>query len=249
MLENDFFEAIVVGENPKDIMLNYDIKLKTTTPYIKYRYADAEKIKADKVRLLSAMISSNNHSSSDIEEYKEERKEILSQNTEDFFFDYTSRYEHDTETGDAITDENPNGHWSFFQEGKLFSIPFITKDGREVYQARKGEIDWSLMHLNGKEIYEAAWDMVMGKRKPKTPYEKQIYENMKNRKVYFSNFKNKEHYVVYSTAFWAYAFVTKNGWFELEEHIDSYTWVSNFYDKFIKPLSDNTLLTIYECKK
>ena len=48
------------------------------------------------------------------------------------------------------------------------------------------------MHLHGGEIYEIAWDMVMGNKKPKNEYEKNIYENMKNRTEYFQRFKTKE---------------------------------------------------------
>ena len=73
---------------------------------------------------------------------------------------------------------------------------------------------------------------------------------MKNRTMYFSKFKTKENYVIHSTAFWGYAFLSeKTGWKELEEHMNQFDWVSHFYDNFIKPLDENTLLTIFECKK
>ena len=44
-------------------------------------------------------------------------------------------------------------------------------------------------------------------------------------------------------------FVDENKWTELDETTSQFEWVKNFYDRFIKPLDDNTLLTIFECKK
>ena len=89
----------------------------------------------------------------------------------------------------------------------------------------------------------------MGKKQPKTDEEKIIYENMRNRVEYFRLFETKDNYVMQSTAFWAYAFVDENKWTELDETTSQFEWVKNFYERFIKPLDDNTLLTIFECKK
>jgi hypothetical protein len=73
---------------------------------------------------------------------------------------------------------------------------------------------------------------------------------MKNREGYFMKFGTRENYIVTSTAFWGYAFVSENiEWIEMEPHVNQFEWVSNYYDRFIKPLSNDTLLTIYECKK
>jgi hypothetical protein len=43
--------------------------------------------------------------------------------------------------------------------------------------------------------------------------------------------------------------VSKNGWVELDDGMDQFVWVRNFYESFIDPLPDDTLLTIYECQK
>ena len=104
--------------------------------------------------------------------------------------------------------------------------------------------------LHGGEIYRRAWEMVMEGSEPVNDYEKQIYENMKARTAYFEKFGTKENYVLSNTAFWAYAFVTKTGnWLELEDDMDQFVWVGKFYESFIDPLPDDTLLTIYECTK
>ena len=70
---------------------------------------------------------------------------------------------------------------------------------------------------------------------------------MKNMQEYFSNFEGREHYIAANTAFWGLAFVDDSGWHELDSSVKQFDWVIGFYDKFIKPLPENTLLTIYEC--
>ena len=121
--------------------------------------------------------------------------------------------------------------------------------GTETFQARKGDINWELMHLHGGEIYGRAWEMVMEGSEPANDHERQIFENMRARTAYFEKFGTKENYILVNTAFWAYAFVTKDGWLELEEDMDQFQWVGRFYETFIDPLPDDTLLTIYECVK
>ena len=243
------FVALVAGDNPEVLMSPYDKSIETE-PRVVYKYADAESLKEKYINIYKAITESK-----DIPEgpFKEDAKDKLaiieSQTPDDFFYDLTMDYRHDEETGDAISTENPDGKWSSYRMGKFFSVPFILKDGTETFQARKGDINWEVMHKHGSEIYERAWEMVMEGSKPTNDYEKQIYANMKERTAYFEKFETKEKYVLINTAFWAYAFVTKDGWFGLEDNMDQFTWVSNFYDICICPLPDDTLLTIYECTK
>ena len=90
----------------------------------------------------------------------------------------------------------------------------------------------------------------MENSEPTNENEKQIYENIKARTASFEKFGTKENYVLSNTAFWAYAFVTTTGhWLELEDDMDQFVWVGKFYETFIEPLPDDTLLTIYECTK
>ena len=86
-------------------------------------------------------------------------------------------------------------------------------------------------------------------KKPETDKEEKIYNNMKNRTGYFQKFGTKEKYVASCTAFWGYAFLDKSGWKELEPDQDQFEWMISYWDRFIKPLPDDTLLTIYECTK
>ena len=71
---------------------------------------------------------------------------------------------------------------------------------------------------------------------------------MKDKTTYFSNFKNKEDYVNYSTRYWNYAFVDKDGWIDVDTYGgDEKEWINTFYERFISKLNPNDLITIYEC--
>ena len=243
------FVAIVAGDNPEVLMSPYDKKIETE-PRIVYKYKDAKQIRDHYISVYQAIIDSDQIPDGSFkEDAKDKLAVIQNQSPEEFYLDLTDEYEHDEKTGDALTRENPDGKWSSYRLGKLFSVPFVLNDGTETFQAKKGDIDWSVMHLHGGDIYRRAWEMVMEGSEPHNDYEKQIYNNMKERTAYFEKFGTKENYVLGNTAFWGYAFVSKNGWLELEDDMDQFVWVKNFYEMFIDPLPDDTLLTIYECQR
>lgn len=253
MMNNDdyqHFVCIAAGEKPSDMMEEYD-KNKVVEPYLVYKFKDAKKIKDSYIKVCENIL----HEQTDAFQIEYIKSTILDLNEMDDTEFYESlveehNYEIDEKTGDAYSTENKNGKWSSYNIGKIFSIPFLTKDGREVFQARKNEIDWGHMHLNGGQIYERAWEMVMDASPPTNDYEETIYDNMKDKQTYFEKFETKENYVVSNTAFWGYAFVSrKTGWMDASEEPDQFVWMSNFYDLFIKDLPEDTLLTIYECRK
>lgn len=242
----NYFTAIVAGDNPEIIMKEYDKKLKVD-PYILYKIEDSHSLKQLYLNECKEdlKVETEDFAIDDIND----EIDYVSKLTDDEFFSYfTCDYDKDKE-GNAISTKNKKGKWSYYQNGKLFSVPFITKDGKEVFQARKKDIDWDKIHLSGQEIYKRAWEMVIENDTPKNDYEKNIYENMKNRTTYFMKFKTKEKYVVHSTAFWGYAFVDENKWTDMDSEKDEFSWVSNFYDKYIKPIDESVLLTIFECRK
>jgi hypothetical protein len=244
------FVALVAGEKPEVLMSPYDKSIKTE-PRVVYKFTDADKLRKHYISLYTALIKSETIPEGPFkEDAKDKLAVIQSQSDTEFYLDLTEDYEHDAKTGDALTTENPNGKWSSYRMGKLFSLPFVLKDGTETFQARKGDVNWEVMHLHGGEIYRRAWEMVMEGSKPTNDYEKQIYDNMKARTTYFEKFGTKENYVLGNTAFWAYAFVSETcPWLELEDDMDQFVWVGRFYETFVEPLPDDTLLTIYECTK
>ena len=240
------FVAIVAGENHADIMKKYDNKEKVEA-YVKYRYSEAENYKENKLKLLKAALTEFDKKFSDSERdyILEEIDTIEKMPIEEFYDELTSDCELSI-NGDAMTDANPNGKFDEYNVGKYFSNPFILKSGAEVYTARKGDIDWDKVLHEDRKPYEVAWDTVMGGVEPKDDFERNIYENMKERTAYFMNFKEKEIYVSFCTSFFGYAFVDYNKWEDMDgkPQID---WVTKFYDNFIKDLPDDTILTIYEC--
>ena len=249
MADYDFFVTIVAGDNPEELMKKYDKNI-TVEPYIVYKYEDASLIKSRYLDICKALVANGNLDDNELKDMLISIDEISSMDDDDFYFDYIQDYEIDPETGNAISRKNKNGKWSSYRIGDLFSIPFVTLDGDEVRQARKKDIDWSKMHLNGQEVYNRAWELVMENQEPVDESEKIIFENMKNRTGYFEKFGTKENYVVNSTAFWGYAFLSeKTGWQQLEDNMNQFDWVTSYYDKFIVPLDDNTLLTTYETRQ
>lgn len=242
------FVAIVAGDNPESLMLPYD-SMKEVEPYVVYKYADAESIKDKYLKMYEAILKSGELNAEEQKEVQAEYDDLKGTSAIEFFYEVTDQMEYNDD-GDAISRKNKLGKWKNFQLGKQFSVPFITNEGQETYQAKKSDINWSLVHLNGQEVYARAWEMVMEHSKPENDTEKLIYENMKNRTTYFEKFGTKENYVASSTAFWGYAFLSKKtGWVELEDTENQFDWVTNYFDRFIKPLPEDTLLTIFECVK
>lgn len=162
---------------------------------------------------------------------------------QEYYASMAEKYEKDEKTGELYTEINPYGKFDCIRTNPLFALPLITKDGKEVYTAKKCEVDWSKMHMTDATAYEIAWDTVMGGKKVETDDEKLIYENMKNRTAYFQAYVDRDNYIKSNTSYWCYAVLDKKGWNECEEQFE---WVCNFYDTYIKKLPDNVQLTIVE---
>lgn len=248
MREDDYrhFVCIVAGDNPDELMKDYD-KNKKVEPYIVYKYEDAGKLRKSYIDSYKIHLK-NAKEEFEIDYIKDTIDELENMSDDDFFYEISDGLEIDENNGNAISSYNKEGKWSYYKLGKILSLPFLTKDGKEVFQARKCEIDWDKIHLNGGEIYSRAWEMVIDGSEPKDEYEKQIYENMKDKTSYFQKFETKENYIISNTAFWGYAFLSEiTGWQDASDAEDQFVWMKTFYDLFIKNLKDDTLLTIFEC--
>ena len=253
-MSQNHFTAIVIGENHNEIMAKYSNKLKVS-PYIVMKFSDADLYRNKYIKFYKALLSkANSDIISKTDEYMQPSielaiKELENQTNEEFFESVALQYGYDTdpETGDLYTTSNPNGNYDHCNIGKFFSLPLITKNGEEVYSAKKKDINWKEIHLNNTKPYEIAWDTVVEGVEPNGEYEKRIYENMKNKKEYFLKYGTRENYIMSSTSFWGYAYVDKDKWAELEDNVDQFKWVMDFYNRFIEPLDDNETITIYEC--
>lgn len=256
-LNTSFKILLVMGENPDEIVKLYSTDTKVE-PYLFMRYADAEKKRAEEISRLEKVLNDEDDELTRllVESHYEDVKDMTA---DEYFEMMTDGWcTIDSETGDAYTDRNPKAHYKYetchqqrlVEEGEegVFSTPFTLVDDCLSYSARKGEIDWSKMHLHNTEVYEAAWEMCVEGREPETLQEQTIKKNMANRAKYFANFSSKEDYVRYSTSFWTYGVCTAEKYEEVPDGSDGKGWITGFYERFIAPLPDDTLLTIYEAK-
>lgn len=239
------FTLIVAGENPEEMVKKYDSNLKVE-PYVAYEFKKASEYKRKYLEMYKSCLESM---PDDEKEYAQNIiKHIEKQSDIDFYIELTEDYDLDEETGDAISDKNKDGKYDICRLGKELSMPLKDMMGKETFKERKSEIDWGAIHLNNQYVYNLVWEMCMEGRVPSNHSEEQLYEKMMNRKEYFSTFGNKDTYVTSNTAFWGYAFLSdKTGWVELDKNTDQNEWVGKFYERFIKKLPDDTLISVWEC--
>lgn len=239
---------IVSGNDPEERVKEFSSNLEVE-PYIVYHYKDAAKLKSLRLQQIRAMIENNENTPFPKEILEDEIFDIENESDEDYFFDLTYWYDHD-EDNNAISNKNPDGKFYSCKVGGSFAQPFILKDGTTSYKAKKGDIDWSAIHMNKEmvNLYERTWEMCVEGLPSVTDIDKQVYENMKNRRDYFDNFADKNEYVTSCTSFWAYAFLNQiDMWVDADDcPVSQFEWMSTYYDRFIKSLSDDTELTIFE---
>lgn len=244
----EFFVCIVAGDEPEKLMAAYDKGIKEKEPYVVYKRVDCKKIKDTYIKVYLKL--KDNLPEGLTAEDIDDTVEMLTSLPDDKFFSILKGDNYiDKKTGDVMSIKNKLGKYSSYTMGKLFSLPFILKDGTNAFQARKEDIDWSKIHRTENNTYQRAWEMVMEGSKPENEYETTIYENMKNLSSYFKKFGDKENYILSNTSFWGYAFLSDTmGWMDADETTDEFEWIKNFFDVFIKPLPPDTLLTIFECR-
>lgn len=248
MENNRHFSILVVGDNPDSILEKYNANLKVE-PYVVCQFSKAGEYRNSALKYYEALANNESIASEIREVAKMKYEEISEQSDVDFYADITENYTIDQETGDAISEENPNTKFEWARLGKIFALPFIDNHGNEIYSGLKKEIDWeqTINNVADRRAYELAWDMIVDKTvEPKTEDELMIYENMKNRLDYFKSFGTKERYIASSCSFWCYAYVDKNGWVELTGNDSQIDWCSNFYKRFIEPIGKNQKISIYE---
>ena len=263
-MERTHFTVLVVGENP-DERINAFSKLNGVDPYVVYKKSDAARIKKDFVSEYKAyideidMLIAEQNDEKNIANLKTQRDvaimrlyDLEEQSTEDFFEDL--QYDKDLdEDGNIITYYNKNGKFSLVNRGGRFANPFILKDGKETYQATVGDIDWSRIHCSTPAVntYTRLWEMCVEGSKPENETEENFYENMKNRTDYFASFENKDNFVTSNTALWYYGIIGEDGIYHdpTNDNISQFEWMTKFFNKYIKELSTDKLLTIFECTR
>jgi hypothetical protein len=143
------------------------------------------------------------------------------------------------------------------QSGVFDNDPMY-KDG--VDQARFGDVDWDKMNTDPElfEKYSRQWELIVEGDKPKNKEEENIINyNFYKPEYYTEKYGNKETYVKALMMFSTYAVLKDGKWFEPGEmgwfgmssasNEDKLDFELNFYNKFLKDLPDDALLTVVDC--
>ena len=249
MNKSRFLSVMVIGDNPEKLMEKYSKSLKVK-PYIKFRYLDAEKMKNNSSKILSEITSNPEKfalNKLQLDYFKERLKAINAMSPFEYYTTITQGMFYD-ENGDALSDINPNGKWDKYNLGKNFSYPLKLKNGKESYQALAKDVDWNSMHMNSEyvKLFETIWALVIDDDDPSTPEEESLKANWSAKRNYLSKFKTVDEFVSHNCAYWNYALLSEKGWTDVDDENIESNWINSFFDRFIKPLKDDDLITIYE---
>ncbi len=169
---------------------------------------------------------------------------------------------------------NPNAKWDWHSLGGRWTGSLKLKKGRRgevgepglgasraksrtCDQARKGDIDFS----SDKKAYKGFirfWELYVEGKKPKNKEEQEIIKHEIYKKEYFlAQFKTKERYAQLQSEFSTHAVLKDGEWFESGKMgwwgMSSATpkqegeFKEGFYDRWIKDLPDDMLLSVYDC--
>ena len=260
MVKNIFRTVLVIGKNHEEIIKKYSLDTKVEK-YLKMKFDDAELLRQKHLDFIEKVLTNKKVILSERQKeiYKDLYLDIKDMDEFEYFQKMTDGCYYDEKTGDAYSTENPNAYYQYERcpqhrldvtgEESDFSNPFILKDGTISYVAKVSDIDWERMHMYNTELYKSAWELVVDGREPKNETEKTIKDRMKNRLSYFDNFASKEEYVIHSCSFWLYGVAKNDSYQELDYRISDKKWISEFYERFIKNLDENEILSIYEVKR
>lgn len=239
----NYFSVMVIGNNPEEQMAQFDASLKVPH-FLKYKIDDASELRKKAILTVENMITEMNDNPNVLEYLHNHLSEIKEMADIEYFSFLTKTLQHDEE-GNAWDDSNPNGKWTSYRLGKENAIELVKNDGTVTMQCRKGDVDWSAIHLAKQKIYKRTWEMVIENQEPKHDADKIMLAIMGEKKDYLLNFKTKDNYIKYNTSYWNYAVIKDGVWEDTDNH-DSIDWVINFYETFVEPLNDDELITIYE---
>ena len=157
---------------------------------------------------------------------------------------------------DGVEIENPNFSWGWRDEDK----ETIIASGHKTDSAYVKDIDFTKMHRT-EEDYKSAlryWELIVEGVKPKNKKEEEMVKfNWYKPEFYLERYKDKETYAKCSSSFSMWAVVKDGVWYEKgnmgwwamssETNDEAVDWEMNFFDRFIKDLPEDTLLTVVDC--
>lgn len=245
----DYFSVLVIGQNPDEQILKFDMMEDVKNPYIIYNYSDLNKIRKNKIKIYKELIKSINILK-DKEVLLKKIDELKNITDEQYYFSLSELNMLDSNKN-IISTENPDGKWLTCEKGgKIFSNYMKDNNDNGIISCKKNDVAWPLTHMKKDKtnLYDRTWELCVNDLSPETDKDKNIINNMKSYKIYFNSFKNKKEYIKMSCSFWTYAVCINGEWVDMDDK-DEFDWISNFYEKFIEKLPSDELITIYECTK
>jgi len=127
-------------------------------------------------------------------------------------------------------------------------------------QARYGDIDWgATLAPSEKQLqsYNDLWDWIEGKLSDKEAQDKRVFIFYK-KEYYLNRYHSREEYIRRQCSFGTYAVITEDGlwhspgemgWWGLSSETDNQQeeWDNNYWDRFLKNLNPETLITVVDC--
>ena len=242
------FTVMVVGDDHEKMMAEYDAN-KKCEPRVKYKFKDRAKLHRNAITILDTLLSSpTGYNLTDVAREALEESLEKTRNMSDFeYYRHLVNGLEINDSGDAVTTDNENGMWTTARKAHNIGMMLYLKDGTETNQAKMSEIDWERTHRYNIGLYLRAWELCVDGAEPKDENDSKMLNNMSDNLDYFDNFSDKEEYANYITSFFENVCLNKDGWHDIDDCNDSKDWAINFYDRFVKGVGDDELITLYEC--
>ena len=172
------------------------------------------------------------------------------------WYEVGGRYAGRIAVKDGVEIDEPNFSWGWSEDEKDKVIAM----GYKTDSAYIKDIDFSKMHKIEEDYKDAIryWELVIECDKPKNKEEEDIVKFSFYKPEYFINrYKTKEKYAECNSSFSMWAVVKDGVWYEKgqmgwwamsnETHDEAVDWEMNFFDRFIKDLPEDTLITVVDC--
>jgi hypothetical protein len=254
----NFMKILVVGERPEEQVAKYDLMTKVA-PYVAHSYDNMRSDRKKAIKVLSNVLT--NKDIIPLTSYLSTSLVNLIDNINnmtdlEYYLKICEGCKFDENTGNAISDVNKNAEYQYATdydkicrkvgENVGFIQPFILKDGTLAFKAKKGEVDWKKTHGANKKEYKKVWELCVEGIEPADEREKKIYEDNYQSVNYFNTFNTVDEYIIHNCNFWCDGIIIDGKY--IKNKGDQRDWEECFFKKYIKPLNNDTQLTLYEAK-
>jgi hypothetical protein len=203
-----------------------------------------------------------NNNQGHLEYISEQFPKKLKMNDEQIYAETIKYYEEEElgPNGEVLSTYNPDSKWDWYEVGGRYAGRIAVKNGVEIDSAYVKDIDFSKMHRTEEDYNDAIryWELVVEGAKPQNEEEEErIKFTWYKPEFYLERYKNKETYAECQSSFAMWAVIKDGVWYEKgqmgwwamsnETHDEAVDWELNFFDRFIKDLPEDTLITVVDC--